>query len=427
MSKLNASLVYLIIEGASALLRAMVYTLMTVYYVQSAGLNPLQLILVGTFLEITCFVCEVPTGVVADTFSRRLSVIIGIIVISVGFVMEGLIPFFLAIVLAEMIRGVGETFISGALQAWLADEVGEDNVGPIYLRASQVGQVFGLAGVIISVALGSINLWLPIVIGGSLMIVLGLFLVVVMPEDGFKPAPREERNSFQMMTVTFKEGVRSVRGRPTLMMLLGIGFFAGATSEGFDRLWEAHLLTNFTFPVIGELKPVVWFGILSIGTSLVCIAALQLFQRRLNKIMEDANATARALLWLNLLLIVSVIAFGLAGSFEFAVAALVLKAVLSTLAGPLYNTWLIQNIDPKVRATVLSMSSQIDALGQFVGGPLMGVLANAVSIRAAMVVTALVRFPNLVLYGRTLGHHEGETVPVTPEVESAMPEAVLEK
>src|SRR6476661_3342418 len=129
----------------------MVYTLMTVYYVQSAGLNPLQLVLVGTFLEITCFVSEVPTGVVADTFSRRLSVIIGTVVIGIGFVLQGLIPFFLAIVLAEIIRGVGETFISGALQAWLADEVGEDNVGPVYLRASQLGQLGGLAGVVISV------------------------------------------------------------------------------------------------------------------------------------------------------------------------------------------------------------------------------------------------------------------------------------
>lgn len=423
LRKLNPSLVYLIIEGASGLFRSMVYIIATIYYVQSAGLNPLQLVLVGTFLEITCFLCEVPTGVVADTFSRRLSVIIGLMVIGAGFMLKSSLPFFLAIVLAEMIRGVGETFISGALQAWLADEIGEDRVGPVYLRASQIGTACGIAGTVTGVALGTVALWIPIFTGGLLMFGLGLFLVLTMPEQGFQPIPTEERNPFKLMAGTFKEGVRSVRGRPLLTLLLGIGFFAGATSEGFDRLWEAHLLTNFNFPVIGELKPVVWFGIISVGTSLVCIAATELFRRRLNRVMENATATARLLLILNLLLIVTTIVFGLAGDFSLAVGALVFKAVLSTLGGPLYNSWLIQNIDPKVRATVLSMSSQIDALGQFVGGPFMGLLANAVSIRAAMVVTALVRFPNLLLYGRTLRHRADEPV----DLAEPGAEAVLEK
>ena len=66
MKKLNAYPVYLILEGASALFFTLVFTVNLVYQVTVVGLNPLQLVLVGTMLELTVLVCEVPTGVVAD-------------------------------------------------------------------------------------------------------------------------------------------------------------------------------------------------------------------------------------------------------------------------------------------------------------------------------------------------------------------------
>ena len=63
------------------------------------GLDPLQLVLVGTTLEATAFVCEIPTGVVADVYGRRLSVIIGLLLIAFGFLLEGLVPQFAAVLL----------------------------------------------------------------------------------------------------------------------------------------------------------------------------------------------------------------------------------------------------------------------------------------------------------------------------------------
>ena len=53
-------------------------TVMAVYYVSEVGLNPLELVLLGTVFEATIFLCEIPTGVIADTDSRRASVIIGL-------------------------------------------------------------------------------------------------------------------------------------------------------------------------------------------------------------------------------------------------------------------------------------------------------------------------------------------------------------
>jgi hypothetical protein len=55
---------------------------------------------------------------------------------------------------------------------------------------------------------------------------------------------------------------------------------------------------------------------------------------------------------------------------------------------PLYSTWLARNIDPQVRATVISITSQSNALGQVAGGPWVGALAESRSLRAALSVAA---------------------------------------
>ncbi len=103
----------------------MVFTASAVYQVTVAELTPLQLVLVGTALELTVFVFEIPTGVVADVFSRKLSIVVGFLLIGTGFSLEGSFPIFAIILLGQLVWGIGYTFTSGATQAWISDEIGE--------------------------------------------------------------------------------------------------------------------------------------------------------------------------------------------------------------------------------------------------------------------------------------------------------------
>jgi len=398
---LDPTLVYLILAGASALLHSTMFTVYTVYYVKAVGLNPLQLVLVGTTLEATALLFEVPTGVVADVYSRRLSVILGVFLLGTAFMLVGAIPLFAVLLLGQVVSGVGYTFMSGATEAWLADEVGEADVGQVLVRAGQVERVAGLIGIAISVGLASIQLNLPYLIGGAGYILLGLFLVVMMPEHGFKPAPRKSHNPLPAMLGVFRDGAQVVRQSPVLLTLLGISFFVGTASEGFDRLGDAHLLANFTFPRLDGLDPVVWFGILGVTTSVLSLVIIEMWRKRLEDVTRNLSATARVLMLLNTLWVVGVVAFGLTRSFPLAFVALAVKAVAGSMAGPLYSTWLIQNINPKVRATVISMSSQANACGQIVGGPGVGLIGN-LSLRAAIVTAGLLLAPNTLLYARAL-------------------------
>src|SRR6476646_3055049 len=100
-------------EAATSFLMALIFTVSSIYRLQVVHLDALQLVLVGTVLEGSCFLFEVPTGVVADTFSRRLSVLNGVALLGGGEILEGSIPAYWAVLLAQVIAGLGYTFLSG--------------------------------------------------------------------------------------------------------------------------------------------------------------------------------------------------------------------------------------------------------------------------------------------------------------------------
>lgn len=413
--------VYLIFSGATSLLFALIFTIMAVYRVQVAGLNPLQLVLVGTALEVTYFLFNVPTGVVADTYSRKLSVVIGVLLFGVGFVLEGNFPFFGAIIIAQVIEGFGYTFMEGALEAWITDEVGEANVGQVFLRGSQVANVTGLVGIGGSVALASIGLALPIFVGGVLFLVLACWLMVAMKEPSFQRPPRSEReslegkmaasvrNSLHDMGDTLRQSAHIVRRRPLALTILAIAGVWGGFSEGLDRLGEAHFIQTIGLPQIGNFDTVVWFGIIAAGGMLLTIGASELARRRLA--LDQSAVAVKALFGFNSVLIVSMFVFALAGNFAVALGAFWIVSVMRALQYPVYSTWLNQNVDSRVRATVLSLSGQTDALGQFTVGPGIGVLGTVYGLRVALAAAAGALSPALLLYGYALRKNRSEPAP----------------
>ena len=112
------------------------------------------------------FLFEVPTGVVADIVSRRLSIVVGNVVMGMAFVVVGAFADVWPILLGYAIWGLGWTFTSGAMDAWLADEVGEERLTGVYLRGAQVSRGFSVLGMLASVGLALVDLRLPILLGG---------------------------------------------------------------------------------------------------------------------------------------------------------------------------------------------------------------------------------------------------------------------
>ncbi len=404
MKRPDAASVYLAMRALMTLANAIMFTTYALYYVQALGLTPLQLVLVGTAVEATVVLFEIPTGVVADSYSRRLSVIIGTAVLGGAYLLQGavpwlggLLPFFAGIVLAEIIRGIGWTFISGAREAWIADEIGTEQLGALLLRAGKLDRAMKIVGIGLSVGLATISLNLPFLTGGLLHALLALFLWLVMPENHFTPAPREDRSTWQSMAHTFQEGVASVRGRPVLIALLALAVIGGAASEGLDRLWEAHMLLTLSLESIGILPIAAWFGLFRLGGSLAGMATAHWAERRLD--LERPGQVSRVLLIAAGLRTGLLLGFALSPSLLWAVVAILLIQAVNAVYEPVHDTWLNQHIDSRVRATVLSFMGQADAVGQSGGGPVVGWVGTRFSLRAALALASAFLAPGLGVYG----------------------------
>ncbi len=384
----NAYSVYLWMEIITSLASWLAFTVSLIYQVTTVGLNPLQLVLVGTTIEVTAFIFEVPTGVVADTISRKLSIIVGLILIGCGFILEGSIPRFETILVAQVIAGIGYTFTSGATEAWIADEVGETKATRAFLRGSQVSYIGALIGTAAAVALGSVAINLPIIIGGAIMILVGITMIVIMPETGFKPTPKADRTTFQSMLHTLKGGVKLVRGKPVLISILVLGLVYGMYSEGFDRLWTAHFLQDIALPAIGSLQPVVWFGIIRVVSLFLSIGLTEFATRKVNT--DSHGLVARAVLMLNVSMVIGLLTFAVTGNFVLALLAYWLTSAARRTLNPVYTAWVNQHLESSVRATVISMTAQIDALGQIIGGPIVGVIGTTFGVPSALLASGLI-------------------------------------
>src|SRR5512141_743642 len=141
MRRLPTTTVYLLYSAADGLLFRVAATVFSVFLIVDLQLDPFRLLILGTILEVSYLLFEIPTGVVADTVSRKRSVLVGLVGTGVGFLLLVLAGSFLVAALSQVVWGVFATFQSGADVAWLTDELGEEQAHTYYLRGQQVSIV----------------------------------------------------------------------------------------------------------------------------------------------------------------------------------------------------------------------------------------------------------------------------------------------
>lgn len=396
VNKLSAYKTYLLFSAITAMCFSLVATVMIVYHIEIVHLNSLQLILVGTTLELACFIFEIPTGIVADVYSRKLSIVIGGVLTGVGFILEGSISSFVFVLVAQIVWGLGSTFISGSLEAWIAEEEKNKDLDEIYIKGAQAGQIGAFIGIVLSTVIANFSVRLPIIVSGVLFIILALFLWLYMPENNFKPSAPGDLNTFKKMVYTFKSGLKFVKSKSIIMILLAVTLFYGLSSEGYDRLSNAHFLQDTTLPKLGNLSSVTWFGIFGILGMILSFIVMHFMAKNLKN--EDNRKNGKLLLCINILYISSMLIFALTRNFSLMLIAYLATNTFRIINEPIFSAWLNGHIDDNSRATVLSINGQMNSLGQILGGPIIGIIATNISVSIGIVCTSLLVAPVLVLY-----------------------------
>lgn len=384
---MNIKNIYYFLTSSRSFSIYIVFTLNAIYYVSQAGLNPLQLVLIGTIMELTVLLFEIPTGLVADFFGRKKSLVVGTFIIGAAHILEGSFPTFWAIAVGAALWGIGWTFISGAEQAWIADELENKELDQIFLKGAQFSSLGSFIGIIVGVLIATVfTVQIAILIAGGLLVLIAILAAIVVPETKFIRVVRNDTSSLLQMSLAIKGGFAQIKGNSILVGLVAITLLTGLASEGFDRLWGAHFIENFQ---LNEQSAIYWFGAFFAIAFLLNIIVLKLVEAYVKE------RYANALLALNSLLVITMLFFAFSGSFLLAVLLYWIIAALREVNYPLVSVMINKRLQPQGRATALSMYGQVDALGQVAGGPLVGMIALYTSIQGGIAASAILIIPTL--------------------------------
>ncbi len=374
--------------GTSEGLEWGVWLALTVFWIVELDLSPGRLVLLGIVLEFAALVSETPTGVVADVYSRRRSVILAQLIMGVAFIWSFASTNYWVILPAQALIGFGWTFRSGADTAWVTDEVkgrsdiDDDAVERLLLRRHRFGIVLALIVGPITIALGW---WQSVRVAGialgAVYILLAGWMVASMTEEHFTPA--HERGDGVM--TTFRNGVAAIRVRPRLRVLVLVTFLFYFGADVFDRLGFDHFLTSAGLEDAsqgGEALFVlgVLFFVLALGGLVI------------NRVAEHYLTSGRGVVRLAVtLLFVATVGGLIAAATSFvvviAIGYLFQDSVREAL-WPVLEGWANRDAPSEVRATVHSLLGQMTSVGQISGGALLGLVADAASIPLAMAIGA---------------------------------------
>ena len=404
----SATSIYYLRESISALNSGLIFTSIWAFYYETLRLTLTQVSLIYIVITITGMALEIPTGVIADTYSRRFSIILGGVFIGLCYTLIGLFPFYIVILIGAFLEAVGDTFVSGALEAWITDEVGVDNIGPVFIRGAQISTPLHWAGALLSIGLAALfNYQVPIASGGILWLLTALILVAKMPETVFASHEHAPRISIQVYMKsarnTFVNSFKVIRNHTIVFRLVAASLFAAALLDIFYRFSRLYILNGFvlpaiTMPYIGVLKNNLWFGFFEISQSILALLGLTLLRRYTR--LQYARTFAGILTIFHILILAGVLLFANTNILFVAIGAWLVVNVFNDIGKPVVATWLNQAIDSTSRATILSINSQVGMFGVLILSSGMSVIGDVYGVRSALFAASTFLLPIIVLYSQ---------------------------
>ena len=339
-------------------------------FLLDAGLSNLEAFAANAFFTVGMVIFEVPTGIVADTIGRRVSYLLGTVTLAATTLLYVLLwqiegPFW-AWAVVSILLGLGFTFFSGAVEAWLVDALHathfEGNLESVFGRGQVVAGVAMLTG---SVAGGYIaqvtSLGVPFVLRAVVLGVMFVLAFLLMKDVGFTPMER----------IGVRKGVQRIAGAsieygwrvPAVKwIMLASPFTAGVGFYAFYALqpYLLELWGDSTAYGIAGLVAAIVAGAQIVG-GIAAPVIRRMFHRRTSALLITAFLSA-----------VTLVLIGVFEQFWAAVALIVVWGLLFAATMPIRQAYLNGLIPSQQRATILSFDSMLGSSGGVVIQPVLG-------------------------------------------------------
>jgi MFS family permease len=379
--------VYLTLQLGNTLATSFIWGINTLFLLD-AGLSNLEAFAANAFFTAGMVLFEVPTGVVADIWGRRVSYLLGTLTLAGSTFLYWLLwvtnaPFVPWAVVSALL-GLGFTFFSGAVEAWLVDALHyakyDGSLEAVMGRGQMVSGAAMLGGSVLGGVIAQVsNLGVPFLMRVGVLIAMFFVAARLMQDLGFTPEPGERplKEVRKLFGATVEYGLKN---RPVRWVMLSDPFASGVGIYTFYAL-QPYLLGLWgskDYSIAGLAAAIV-AGAQIVGGYLAPVFR-RLFQKR-----------TTALILANLSTVAILAALGFTHSFWAALVLLTFWAMVFAAEGPIRQSYLNDMIPSRQRATVLSFDSLMGSSGGVVIQPALGKVADAYSYGTSLVVGGVIQ------------------------------------
>ncbi|NEN05930.1 MFS transporter [Diaminobutyricibacter tongyongensis] len=412
--------IYLTLLLGNTLAASFIWGINTIFLLD-AGLTNFEAFAANAFFTAGMVIFEIPTGVVADTIGRKASYLLGTITLSVTTGLYWMLwlmhaPFvWWAIV--SILLGLGFTFFSGAVDAWLVDAL------TFTQYTGSLETVFGRGLVVTGIAMftGSVlggviaqatNLGVPFLIRAGILVVMLVFAAFVMKDLGFTPdksrGPIKATRNILAMSIEHGLKKRSVR-----YIILAAPFASGVGIYAFYAL-QPYLLQLYgdktAYSIAGLAAAIL--SLSQVAGGMLASRVRRLFARRTSTIIGASIAS-----------VVALVVLGVTSLFWLAVVFLVIWGFVFAVAGPIQQSYINDMIPSKQRATVLSFESLFGSLGGVFIQPALGRAADVWGYGTSFVIGGAIQLIGIpFLFASRRQQDPADTIKTRDEAAPAAPE-----
>lgn len=365
--------IYLVLVLGNTLAASFIWGINTLFLLD-AGLSNLEAFAANAFFTAGMVIFEIPTGVIADTVGRRASYLLGTLTLAASTALYWLLwvwsaPFW-AWAVVSVLLGLGFTFFSGAVEAWLVDALRasgyEGELEPVFGTGLVVGGVAMLAGSVVGGVVAQVtDLGVPFLIRAGVLLAMFAVAFAVMRDLGFTP-DRSQRPGAAVRTLFRSSLTHGLGNPPVRYLMLASPFAAGVGIYVFYAL-QPYLLELWgdegAYSIAGLAAAIIAGS--QIAGGFLAPVVRRLFRKR-TSVMILATAVSTALLLL----------LGIELDFWLALLILTVWGVVSSLDNPVRSAYLNDLIPSPQRATVLSFDSLMGNVGGVVVQPALGRTAD---------------------------------------------------
>ncbi len=384
--------IYLYLVLGNTLAASFIWGINTIFLLD-AGLSNFEAFLANAFFSVGMVLFEVPTGIIADTYGRRTSYLLGTITLSVStalyLVMWQIHGPFWGWAVSSLLLGLGFTFFSGALEAWLVDALKatnfKGNLESVFSKGQIVGGVAMLTG---SVAGGVIaqftNLGVPYILRAAILIINFATAYFLMRDLGF--TPKKPKHPIGEMKNIFDKSVQhGLKNPPVRWIMIAAPFTTGVSFYVF------YALQPYLLQLYGDEKA---YSIAGLIAALVASAQIvggiaaphvrKRFNKRTDILLQGTLVTGLILLLVPLV-----------NNFWIAIILIFTWGLLFAALSPIRQAYLNGLIPSEQRATVLSFDSMIGSSGGIITQPALGKAADVWGYATSYMISAFIQMAAL--------------------------------